>query len=153
MGGVDLADQLQGTYCIDEGVRNRKWWWSILFWSIGVMITNTYVIYLHVNIDNGKHFIIKPWFKESFCACMDQSKRARWRVACPCSNNKAEFIFRFKSVVTLWLFKHLRGSKEDRITHKWCESWPKRCNVNWTGDTVWSPSTAPTNFKTKMFIT
>ena len=26
MGGVDLADQLRGTYRIDKGVRNRKWW-------------------------------------------------------------------------------------------------------------------------------
>ena len=45
MGGVDLADQLRGNYCIYKGVRNRKWWWSILFWSIVVMITNAYVIY------------------------------------------------------------------------------------------------------------
>ena len=52
MGGVDLADQLQGTYRRDKGVRNRKWWWSTLFWSISVMITNAYVIYLHVNIEN-----------------------------------------------------------------------------------------------------
>ena len=60
MGGVDLGDQLRGTYCIDKGVLNRKWWWSILFWSIGVMITNAYVIYLHVNLENGikKIFII-----------------------------------------------------------------------------------------------
>ena len=53
MGGVDLADKIHGTYCIDKGVRNGKWWWSILFCSIGVMITNAYVIYLHVNIENG----------------------------------------------------------------------------------------------------
>ena len=49
---VDLVDQLRGTYRIDKGVRNRKWWWSILFWSVGVMITNAYVIYLHVNLEN-----------------------------------------------------------------------------------------------------
>ena len=53
MGVVDLADQLRGNYRIDKGLRNRKWWWSILFWSIGVMITNTYVIYFHVNLENG----------------------------------------------------------------------------------------------------
>ena len=52
MGGVDLADQLRGTYRIDKGLQNIKWWWSILFWSIGVMITNAYVIYLHVNLEN-----------------------------------------------------------------------------------------------------
>ena len=26
MGGVDLADQLRGTYRPDHWVRNRKWW-------------------------------------------------------------------------------------------------------------------------------
>ena len=44
MGGVDLADKLRGNYRIDKGLRNRKWWWSILFWYISVMITNTYVV-------------------------------------------------------------------------------------------------------------
>ena len=53
MGGVDLADQLRKTHSIDKGVWNRKWWWSVLFCSIGVMITNAYVIYLHVNLENG----------------------------------------------------------------------------------------------------
>ena len=63
MGGVYLSDQLRGTYCVDKGVWNRKWWWSILFCLIGVMITNAYVIYLHVNLENGirkKIFIIAP---------------------------------------------------------------------------------------------
>ena len=53
MGGVDIADQLRGNYRIYKGVWNIKWWWYILFWSIGVMITNAYVIYVHVNLENG----------------------------------------------------------------------------------------------------
>ena len=62
MGGIDLADQLRGTYHIDKGVRNIKWWCSIFFWLIGVMITNAYVIYLHDNLENGikKRLIIVP---------------------------------------------------------------------------------------------
>ena len=31
MGGVDIADQLRGVYRIDCFVRDRKWWFSILF--------------------------------------------------------------------------------------------------------------------------
>ena len=46
MGGVDIADQLQGVYRIDRFVRNRKFWWSMLFWSIGVLLTNAYKVYL-----------------------------------------------------------------------------------------------------------
>ena len=52
MGGADLADWLRGTWCIHKEARNRKWLWSILFWVIGIIIINAYVIYLHVNIEN-----------------------------------------------------------------------------------------------------
>ena len=31
MGDVDVADQLIGVYRLDRWVRNRRWWWSILF--------------------------------------------------------------------------------------------------------------------------
>ena len=31
MGNVDIADQLRGFYRVDIWLRNRKWWWSILF--------------------------------------------------------------------------------------------------------------------------
>ena len=53
MGSVDLADKLQGTYRIDNVVRNRKWWWSILFWSVGVMLTNAYIMYIKINVSDG----------------------------------------------------------------------------------------------------
>jgi len=53
MGDVDLADQLRGVYRLDRWVRNRKWWWSMLFFSIGVLLTNAYKVYLRVNEDEG----------------------------------------------------------------------------------------------------
>ena len=51
MGSVDLADQLRGSYRLDKNTRNRKWWWSIMFWSIGVMLTNAYIMYMKVNME------------------------------------------------------------------------------------------------------
>ena len=51
MGNVDLADQLRGNYRLDKSVRNRKWWWSIMFWSFGVMLTNAYIMYIKINTE------------------------------------------------------------------------------------------------------
>ena len=45
MGSVDVADQLRVFYRLDHWLRNRKWWWSIVFWAIGVILTNSYVLY------------------------------------------------------------------------------------------------------------
>jgi hypothetical protein len=39
MGHVDVADQLRGSHQIDIYVRNRKWWWAIMFWAFGTLIT------------------------------------------------------------------------------------------------------------------
>ena len=46
MGDVDVADQLRGVYRLDRWVRNRKWWWSMMFCSMGVLLTNSYKLYL-----------------------------------------------------------------------------------------------------------
>ena len=53
MGDVDLADQLRGVYRLDRFVRNKKWWFSMLFFSTGVLLTNAYRVYLRVNEDEG----------------------------------------------------------------------------------------------------
>jgi hypothetical protein len=53
MGHVDVADQLRGSYRIDIYVRNRKWWWAIMFWAFGTLLTNAYVVYIKVNVAEG----------------------------------------------------------------------------------------------------
>jgi hypothetical protein len=62
MGGVDIADQLRGCYRIDRFVRNRKWWWSMLFWSIGVLLTNAFKVYLTVCKEEG----VTPMYKQQY---------------------------------------------------------------------------------------
>ena len=54
MGHVDVSDQLRGSYRIDRWVRNSKWWWSMLFWGIGVLLTNAYVLYKKVLLAEGE---------------------------------------------------------------------------------------------------
>ena len=54
MGYVDVADQLRGVYRMDRWARNREWWWSILFWSIGTLLTNAYKFYLRMCEEEGK---------------------------------------------------------------------------------------------------
>ena len=62
MGSVDVADQLRGVYRMDRWVCNREWWWSMLFWSVGVLLTNAYKLYLRVCEDEG----VIPRYKEQF---------------------------------------------------------------------------------------
>jgi hypothetical protein len=40
MGDVDVSDQLRNQYRFDHWLRMHKWWWSILFWWLGVMLVN-----------------------------------------------------------------------------------------------------------------
>ena len=50
MGHIDVVDQLRGNYLMDQWVRNRKWWWTMIFWGIGTLLTNSYVVYLKTNL-------------------------------------------------------------------------------------------------------
>ena len=45
MGRTDLGDQLQGSYRYDHWLRNRKLWWSIFFWTFGMLHTNSYILF------------------------------------------------------------------------------------------------------------
>jgi hypothetical protein len=56
MGHVDISDQLRNYYRFDHWQRKRKWWWSIFFWGIGVLLVNAYVSYKEFCAQNG----IKP---------------------------------------------------------------------------------------------
>ena len=53
MGHVDISDQPRNTHWFDHWLRNHKWWWSLLFWALGAMLVNAYVIYIIVNIPEG----------------------------------------------------------------------------------------------------
>ena len=53
MGDVDIADQLRNNYRFDHLLRKRKWWWSIMFWAIGVILVNTSIVYRRVNLEAG----------------------------------------------------------------------------------------------------
>ena len=45
MGDVDVADQLRNHYRIDTWLRNYKWWHSLFWWGMQVLLTNSYIVY------------------------------------------------------------------------------------------------------------
>ena len=53
MGDVDIADQLRNNYWFDHWLRKCKWWWSIMFWDIGIILVNAYIVYRIVNLEAG----------------------------------------------------------------------------------------------------
>jgi Transposase IS4 len=54
MNSVDSADQLRNSYRFDHWLRMRKWWWSVFFWGMGVLMVNAYVAYVKYSLQNGK---------------------------------------------------------------------------------------------------
>ena len=45
MGDVDISDQLQNSYRIDTWLRNYKWWHSLFWWGVQILLTNSYIVY------------------------------------------------------------------------------------------------------------
>lgn len=54
MGDVDISDQLREVYRFNHWTRNRKWWWSIMFWALGTMLVNSYILYVQYNLMKGR---------------------------------------------------------------------------------------------------
>jgi len=44
MNSVDVADQLRNQCRMDHWLRQRKWWWSIFLWGLGVLLTNANIV-------------------------------------------------------------------------------------------------------------
>ena len=71
MGGVFIADNHRKYYRVYFGVSNRKWWWYIFAWSVFVILTNAYIIYMCIHYMQGtpsKHRLSRCDFIKSI-AC------------------------------------------------------------------------------------
>ena len=62
MGNVNVYNQLRGVYRLYRWVINRKLWWPRVFWSMGVILTNDYKLYLQICKEDG----VKPRYKEQY---------------------------------------------------------------------------------------
>ena len=45
MNSMDRADHLRKDYSMREGLRQRKWWFSIFLWGLDVAMLNAYLVY------------------------------------------------------------------------------------------------------------
>ena len=46
MNNLDISDQLRKVYCFNKWLQNRKLWWDIFMWGLGVALVNAYVAYV-----------------------------------------------------------------------------------------------------------
>jgi hypothetical protein len=45
MNGVDIADQIRNQYWVDHWMQKQKWWWSIWWLGVQVLLVNAYLLY------------------------------------------------------------------------------------------------------------
>jgi hypothetical protein len=53
MNDVDISDHLRTIYEFDHWLRNKKWWWAIFLYAMGVLLTNAYLVYCSVMDEAG----------------------------------------------------------------------------------------------------
>ncbi len=61
MGRVDVGDQLRNSYRFDHWMRKRKWWWSFWMWYMGMLLTNSYLLYKKYCEVHSKSSIFTLW--------------------------------------------------------------------------------------------
>lgn len=81
MGKVDIADQLRNGYRLMAGARKSKWWWALMQWSFGIILTNAYTIYSWVT-GSRNHYrflndIALAWLGPGVDSSGKNSKRQR----------------------------------------------------------------------------
>ena len=68
MNSVDSADQLRLQYYpAPKWFRNRKWWWSIFLWNLGLCCTNAYILHCKVEQRDGGTPLLHCDFLEQLC--------------------------------------------------------------------------------------
>ena len=55
MGGADIIDQIRRSYRYDHWLRNFKWWHSICWWGVQMLMVNSYKFYC-------KYLVVKDIF-------------------------------------------------------------------------------------------
>ena len=55
MSGADITDQIRGSFCFDHWLCNYKWWHSIFWWGVHVLMVNSYKCYCeyHKGLDES----------------------------------------------------------------------------------------------------
>ena len=48
-GRVDVGDQLRNYYHFDHFMWKGKWWLSFRMWGVGILLTNTYILYKQIH--------------------------------------------------------------------------------------------------------
>ena len=74
MGGTDIADQLRGSYRFDHWLKCYKWWHSIFWWGVQILMVNSYKCYRRYHEIDGLELMTHYEYQTNIaCAWLDKS--------------------------------------------------------------------------------
>ena len=84
MGGANITDQISGSYRFDHWLRNFKWWHSIFWWGVQVLMVNSHKCYCkyHNSINETpmnnykyKKMIVHVWMDKQYYSRVSRHKQ------------------------------------------------------------------------------
>ena len=88
MGGADIANQIRGSYRFDHWLRWYKWWHSIFWWGVQVLMTNSYKCYRRCHEIEGLHAMTHYEYQTKIaCAWLDHTYFDNVRTGIPSSQS------------------------------------------------------------------
>jgi hypothetical protein len=137
MNDVDIFDHLRTIYEFDHWLRNRKWWWAIFLYAMGVLLTNAYLVYCSVMDEAGverklrkTHYeflldVATSWIDLQETDIREVAKASGKRIkrACDAAVDMPDTMITATNSLTM--ASSINSANDDKSTRRLQRSWPE----------------------------